>query len=349
MTNVPNNSYSPPDDTDHLSPPFTPHQRESQGNSAFDLFSNDFPDFGDSCAGTHAVSPLRTHPPQVTLPRQVNSLSRRRVVNHRGSTSKPGTTSRVPRRTTTHFHSPPQSNSNPAITLPITPQLNLGPDPTDALFTASLPAGSSSAPQVLPPTASFNAHQQHNIHPAVAPQSTFDRPDGSYALFSRASVPLPGPASSSSAVFDSGAQTSQIFSIPTTSGLAPTPTSSSSLTWLDPLVAPVVPGWSSTSIPNPIANPWGADVIPTCYRAEAATATATAAAAAPATPSSTRAEPRQAPVSRCSCCKRVHPFVRIDKTIEWIRPDLMKMVIYFNWSSNAEAEGPISWEPPHHV
>ncbi|KAH9999603.1 hypothetical protein BJV74DRAFT_949803 [Russula compacta] len=316
MSNAPSNGYTPPDDTDYLSLPFTPHQRESQENGALgDFFSNDFPDFGDSCAGIQAVSPLRAHPPQVTLPRQVNSLSRRRLVNRqrqcRGSTSKPGTTSRRPRRTTTHFHSPTQSNSNPAITLPIAPQLSLGPDPTDALFTASFPAGSSSAPQILPPTASFNAPQQPNIHPAVAPPSTFDRPDGSSALFSHASVPLPCPAGSSRAVFDNGAQAShpsiQNFSIPTTSGLAPAPTSSSSLTWVEPVVAPVVPGWS-TGIHNPIVNPWSADMTPSPYRAEAAAASATARVA----PASTRAEPRQPPVSRCRAASvRNHSFASI--------------------------------------
>jgi hypothetical protein len=41
----------------------------------------------------------------------------------------------------------------------------------------------------------------------------------------------------------------------------------------------------------------------------------------------------------------MHPLVRVDDTIEWVRPDVMKMVLYFNWSAHAEAEAHDSWEP----
>jgi hypothetical protein len=37
--------------------------------------------------------------------------------------------------------------------------------------------------------------------------------------------------------------------------------------------------------------------------------------------------------------------VRVDDAIEWVRPDVMKMVLYFNWSPNAEAEAHESWDP----
>ncbi len=70
---------------------------------------------------------------------------------------------------------------------------------------------------------------------------------------------------------------------------------------------------------------------------------ATVAAATGAPTTSASAEPQQ--VSRCTCYKRVRPVVRADDTIEWVRPDVMKMVLYFNWSSNAETEAHESWEP----
>jgi hypothetical protein len=74
-------------------------------------------------------------------------------------------------------------------------------------------------------------------------------------------------------------------------------------------------------------------------------AAAFAAAATTTADASVRAEPRQVPVSRCTCCKRVHPLVRVNDTIEWVRPDVMKMMLYFNWSQNADAEAHESWEP----
>jgi hypothetical protein len=71
----------------------------------------------------------------------------------------------------------------------------------------------------------------------------------------------------------------------------------------------------------------------------AAPATATATASA-------RAKPRQVPVPRrCAhCCSRCPPLVRVDDTIEWVRPDVMKMVLYFNWSPNADDEAQVPWE-----
>jgi hypothetical protein len=108
---------------------------------------------------------------------------------------------------------------------------------------------------------------------------------------------------------------------PVPSGLA----SSSSLTWMTPIIP--------TS--NPVIRPWDADT--------ASMGPATIPALTSTAPA--RAEPSQVPVSRCTCCKRVNPLVRVDDTIEWVRPDVMKMVLYFNWSSNAEAEAHEPWEP----
>ena len=43
------------------------------------------------------------------------------------------------------------------------------------------------------------------------------------------------------------------------------------------------------------------------------------------------------------------PFVRVKEHVEWVRPDLMKMTLWFNWSLDAEVEAYESWDelPPH--
>jgi len=43
------------------------------------------------------------------------------------------------------------------------------------------------------------------------------------------------------------------------------------------------------------------------------------------------------------------PFVRVKDRIEWVRRDLMKMTLWFNWSPDAEVEPYESWDelPPH--
>jgi hypothetical protein len=37
------------------------------------------------------------------------------------------------------------------------------------------------------------------------------------------------------------------------------------------------------------------------------------------------------------------PFVRIEDRIEWVSRDVMKMTLWFNWSSDAEAEAHEAW------
>jgi hypothetical protein len=66
------------------------------------------------------------------------------------------------------------------------------------------------------------------------------------------------------------------------------------------------------------------------------------ATAAPA--SSANAVPTQAPVFHCACMQHGHPLVRVDDTVEWVRPDVMKMTVYFNFSPNAAAEAHSCWE-----
>lgn len=121
--------------------------------------------------------------------------------------------------------------------------------------------------------------------------------------------------------------------IPMTSGVAPamgsTPASSSSLIGANPVTALF---GSSTGAPMQIVRPWnppaGSSMGPTF--------------AAP--PFSANAGPSQAPIFHCACVQHGHPLVRVHDTVEWVRPDLMKMSVYFNFSPNAAAQAHSSWE-----
>ncbi len=187
-------------------------------------------------------------------------------------------------------------------------------------------------PQAPPP---LNTLPQSNTRVDLAPQLTID------STSDPTTHPLAScPSGSSSAAFEREEQLSfssfqNVPSIPMTSGLVPSGLGSSSssqtLTW----TAPITP----TSKPD--VRPWETNIT---SMGTAAVAVAAAAATTTST-SSTRAEPQQVPVSRCTSCKRVQPLVRVDDTIEWVRPDVMKMTLYFNWSSNAEAEAHGSWDP----
>ncbi|KAI0264035.1 hypothetical protein BC834DRAFT_844314 [Gloeopeniophorella convolvens] len=42
--------------------------------------------------------------------------------------------------------------------------------------------------------------------------------------------------------------------------------------------------------------------------------------------------------------RRVVPLVRIGDTVVWLRPDLMRITVYFNWSPHAETEAYDAWE-----
>ena len=41
--------------------------------------------------------------------------------------------------------------------------------------------------------------------------------------------------------------------------------------------------------------------------------------------------------------EREVPLVRVKEEVEWVRPDVMKMTLWFNWSPNAEAEAHEAW------
>lgn len=173
------------------------------------------------------------------------------------------------------------------------------------------------------------------------PNSALNAFDGTYAPLSY--PPASNLAGSSSAVLDAGEQTSffgffgtQNIStpMPSESSLALAPaqsSSSSSLNSMDPVSAagPTF-GWPTTGALNPVVRAWDA-TAPSMARANTAS-------------TFVRAEPRQVPVPRCSCYRH-QPLIRVDDTIEWVRPDVMKMVLYFNFSWNAEAEAHSSWEP----
>jgi len=186
------------------------------------------------------------------------------------------------------------------------------------------PQGGTLPPDVVrpfPQTTSFNA----------LPQSTLDAFDGTYAPLSHASAS--NLAGSSSAAHSAGEQMdsfgTQNISMPVPFGpalaLAPAPgssSSSSSLNLMNPVSAGPASGWPTSTL-SPVVRAWDA-MVPSMARATTATAFV-------------RAEPRQVPVPRCLCYRR-QPLVRVDDTIEWVRPDVMKMVLYFNFSWNAEAE-----------
>jgi len=124
-----------------------------------------------------------------------------------------------------------------------------------------------------------------------------------------------------------------------------------------PMASLTVPSWSVTQVnPEPERGPVSGLQLgvpagmPTMVPGNAnATSTVTAGGPAAATTSTAvaafaGASEARAPVSRCSCFHRINPLIRVDDTIEWVRPGVMKMVVWFNWTPNAEAETQESWE-----
>jgi hypothetical protein len=339
MNSFPANNFTSPDPTNHPSL-FTPRQLGSLDEEipsfTNNLFSNDPLDLRRGLNVDTRVVPTPRVPPRGALPRHLKPLVHRRLINiHRRRHGRPGA---IPKRSPSQsvgFNALPQAN----ILATVAPQLSI--DPFDTLNThpsASLFVGPSSTmfdrdvpryhvgSDILVPqaTSQINTHPQSSTHAALAPQLTVDVFNNSSHAITHPSASR--PSGSSSAAFENGELEYLSFSgiqntpVPMTSRPVPSglASSSSSLTWMDPIVP----------ASNPVIHPWDADT----------------ASMDPATiPAPARAEPPQVPVSRCTCCKRVHPVVRVDDTIEWVRPDMMKMVLYFNWSSNAEAEAHESW------
>jgi len=189
------------------------------------------------------------------------------------------------------------------------------------------PQGSPLPPDFVRPfphSASFNA----------LPQSTLNAFGGTYAPLSHASAS--NLAGSNSAALDAGEQVDPFGTqnismlMPSGPALAPAPGSSSSPSYLnlmDPVSAGPTSAWPTGTL-SPVVRARDAMVL-SMNRATTATAFV-------------RAEPRQVPVPRCSCYRH-QPLVRVDDTIEWVRPGVMKMVVHFNFSWNAEAEAHSSW------
>lgn len=154
------------------------------------------------------------------------------------------------------------------------------------------------------------------IHPAVAPQSHFD---GTYSLRTHSSAWYPAGTTS----YGGGGQAAlagghnMAVPVPSMSGTMP-------VAMMAPAAAPsfssvhiTVPTYGSPAgACTPVVRPWDA---------AAATTDGPFARAVP-------------PASFCRCHLRAHPFVSVGDTIEWVRPDLMRMDMWFNWSPNAEAE-----------
>jgi len=356
MNSFPTNNFL---SLNHTSLPFTSRQLGSLNESLNeeaptfinDLSSNDLLDLGGFNVDTrHGVVPTPRVSPHGTLPRHAKPLFHRRLINiRRRHHGRPGAIPSGSPSQSIGFNAPTQANilatsapppsTDPfdgAFTLNTHNSASLSSGPSSTMFDRNVPrhhVGSDML--VLQATPQVNTLPQSNAHwhAALAPQLSFDE-------FNNTSHPITHPSAScpsgsSSAAFENGELERLSFSsiqnipIPMTSGPVPSSglasSASSSLTWMTPIIP--------TS--DPAIRPWDADT--------ASMGPATIPALSSTDPA--RTEPPRVPVSRCTCCKRVHPLVRVDDSIEWVRPDLMKMVLYFNWSSSAEAEAHESWEP----
>jgi hypothetical protein len=170
----------------------------------------------------------------------------------------------------------------------------------------------------------FMPFQQSVIHPALAPQSPFD---GTYSLRGQPSASGPGSSfygGGGQAIFGGGGQNMMAVPVPSTSGTVP-------MSMTSPAAAPI---FSSLHGTVPMSgSPVGAST-PVVRAWDPATATPAGASV-----------PRHVSTF-CRCRLRAHPFVHVGDKIEWVRPDLMRMDIWFNWSLNAEAEAH-GWSGPH--
>lgn len=346
MNSFPPNNFTSPDHTNHPSLPFIPPQLGTPDEEAptfiDDLFSSNIRSLGATGfnVDTRAV-PTPQVPPHGTLHRHVKPLFQRRLFNiHRNRHGRPGAFSRRSPKSV-GSNAPPQASVLGTISSQLStdpfgthPSASFSAGPSSTMFDNNVPRCHVGPNMLIPQVAPrFNTLPQHDIHAAVAPRLYAD-------AFSNASPTTTHPSASyssgsSSAAFENmdGEIEQPSFSgfqnipIPTTSGpVPPGLAAASSLIWMTPIIHD----------PNPVIRPWDAD------------ATSMGPTTIPALTSTTvpaRSEPPQVPMSRCTCCERVHPLVRIDDTMEWIRPDVMKMVLYFNWSSDADAEAHGSWEP----
>jgi hypothetical protein len=180
-------------------------------------------------------------------------------------------------------------------------------------------------------TSGFSSHPQPNVHPAIAHQLTFNTSTG---VFDHSPQPLTlYPATSSPAVERGGAE--QVASL---SSIQNVPF---------PMMSRPAPSWPSSTPVVPISGPPISASVHLRRPSDAsAVAMGSAATVAPATITTNfvHSEPRQVPAPHGWCPECVRPLVRVDNSVEWVRPDLMKMVVYFDFSSNAGAGAQSSWE-----
>ena len=190
------------------------------------------------------------------------------------------------------------------------------------------PQRSSKSPRGPQQPSSSRSFSEPSIYPPVIPQSPFD---GTYSL--------PGPTHPSawpgpgSTFYGGGGceQAAPAVAVPSISGTVP-------ITMMDPAAAPfsssstthhvtVPTSGSSASAHMPVVRPWTAAPTGACQCPRAAVP-----------------PPPPIPAPFCRCHLRAHPLVRVDDMIEWVRPDLMRMSVWFNWSLDADAEAHESWE-----
>ncbi|KAF8272855.1 hypothetical protein EI94DRAFT_1795849 [Lactarius quietus] len=174
-----------------------------------------------------------------------------------------------------------------------------------------------------PPPISF---PQPVIHPAIGPQSPID---GTYSLRTHPSS-ASGPSSS---YYAAGGHATFAGDQNTT-----VPMSSMSGTVPIAMTAPAAAPFFSTSMHDTVPMS-GSPVVGARAPVVRAWDAAAATAAGPSVP-------RTVPTF-CRCRLRAHPFVHVGDKIEWVRPDLMRMDVWFNWSLNAEAEAHGWWGLPN--
>ena len=349
MNPIPTNDYTSYDDPDLSLILSTTHQREPKGKETFhraDLFFDNPLSLGDFGDDNHVIPVPQG--PRGTLPRMkpvlhpVNASSRHHVW--------PGATPQV---------IPQSPNLNPHPPFSVHPAVAASQPPTFGAFDSAhavFPHSSSSHLGVpTPPTldggaplahvwqgatpqlcheadaSGFSSHPQPNVHPTIAHQLTFNISNG---VFDHSPQPLTlYPATSSPTVERGGAKR-----VPSLSSIQNVPF---------PMTSGPAPSWPSSTPVDPISgSPISASAHLRRLSDASAVAMGSAAAAAPATITTNFAhseQPGQVPAPRGWCPECVRPLVRVDNT-EWVRPDVMKVVLYFSFSSNAGAGAQSSWE-----
>ncbi|KAI9463796.1 hypothetical protein F5148DRAFT_1150234 [Russula earlei] len=345
MSSIPTNDASLPANANpHPSLSLTPRQYHPQHTAIPTLSHGSLLShvLGNFSVDAPVVSPPEIPSSSSTLVHRVNSPARRHLKRRPRYHVMPGdrTIQQFPIQVSARNTLPPATpildGSYALFSHPLSSADTTVAPSSSAMFRSGMPRYTfrpDAISQVSSHTVDFNtpapAPPRPFGQPAIAPQLPFDQGASQNACalltYSAPSVPA------------SGSHSVLVQTVPAamTSGPAMAPTSAPApLTWTGAVNAP---GSSSSTDGTlvPVVRPW---VV--------ADATAPAADAA-AAPSTARAGPESARASRsrCSCCKRVHPLVRVDNTVEWVRPDVMKMVLWFNWSSDAEAEALVSWEP----